>query len=102
MGLLAVLMALSNEGDEILVPEIGYPYYEDLCPAMKRKAVSYRLKKEQNFEIDLEHAASLITDKTAFMYVINPTNPMGTVFSRQHMEEILAFSNKHEVPIVAD
>lgn len=49
MGLLAVLMALSNEGDEILVPEIGYPYYEDLCPAMKRKAVSYRLKKEQNF-----------------------------------------------------
>ena len=36
------------------------------------------------------------------MYVINPTNPTGTVFSRKHMEEILAFSDKHEVPLVCD
>ena len=36
------------------------------------------------------------------MYVINPANPMGTVFSRKHMEEILAFSDKHEVPLVCD
>lgn len=36
------------------------------------------------------------------MYVINPTNPMGTVFSRKHMEEILAFSDKVEVPLVCD
>lgn len=53
---------------------------------MKRKAITYKLKKDQNFEIDLEHAATLITDKTAFIYVINPTNPMGTVFTRKHME----------------
>ena len=36
------------------------------------------------------------------MLVINPTNPMGTVFSRKHMEEILAFSDKYEVPLVCD
>jgi tyrosine aminotransferase len=86
MGLLGVMMALTNEGDEILVPELGYPFFEDLSPAMKRTAITYRLKKDSNFEIDLEHAATLITEKTAFIYVINPTNPMGTVFSRQHME----------------
>jgi aspartate/methionine/tyrosine aminotransferase len=85
MGLLAVLMAFTNEGDEVLVPEIGYPFYQDLCPAMKRKAVPYKLKKNCNFEIDLQHAASLINERTSFMYVINPTNPMGTVFTRTHM-----------------
>lgn len=53
MGLLAAFLALTNEGDEVLVPEIGYPFYHNLCPAMKRKAVPYRLKKDQNFEIDL-------------------------------------------------
>lgn len=86
MGLLSVIMSLTNEGDEVLVPEIGYPFYHDVCPALGRKAVPYKLKREQNFEIDLENVASLITEKTAFMYVINPTNPMGTVFSRKHME----------------
>lgn len=45
MGLLAAFLALTNEGDEVLVPEIGYPFYQDLCPAMKRKAIPYRLKK---------------------------------------------------------
>jgi len=36
------------------------------------------------------------------MFVINPTNPTGTVFSRAHMEAILAFSDKYEVPLVCD
>lgn len=49
MGLFAAFLALTNEGDEVLVPEIGYPFYQHLCPSMKRKAVPYRLKKESNF-----------------------------------------------------
>lgn len=36
------------------------------------------------------------------MYIINPTNPMGTVFSRESMIQILDFANKHEVPLVVD
>jgi tyrosine aminotransferase len=102
MGLLGCLMAFTNEGDEILVPELGYPFYQDVCPAMKRVAIPYKLKKESNFEIDLEHLASLVNEKTSFIYIINPTNPMGTVFSRNHMEEIFSFSDKHEIPIVVD
>ena len=70
-----------------MVPELGYPFFHSLCPAMKRKAVPYRLKKEDNFNIDLEHAASLVTEKTAFMFVINPANPMGTVFSKNLEED---------------
>jgi aspartate/methionine/tyrosine aminotransferase len=49
MGLLAILLAFTNEGDEVLVPEIGYPFYHDLCPALKRVAVQYKLKKDSNF-----------------------------------------------------
>jgi tyrosine aminotransferase len=65
---------------------MGYPFYQDLCPAMKRVAVPYKLKKESNFDIDLEHAASLVNERTSFMYIINPTNPTGTVFSKSHMQ----------------
>jgi len=49
MGLFSVLMAFANPGDEILVPEMGYPFFTDVCPAFKVKAVSYRLIKEKNF-----------------------------------------------------
>lgn len=52
---------------------------------MKRVAVPYKLNKERNFAIDLEHLATLVNEKTSFIYIINPTNPMGTVFSREHM-----------------
>lgn len=69
---------------------------------MKRVAVPYKLNKERNFEIDLEHMATLVNEKTSFIYIINPTNPMGTVFSREHMSEILQFSEKYEVPLVVD
>jgi aspartate/methionine/tyrosine aminotransferase len=86
MGLLAVLMAFTNEGDEILVPEIGYPFFQNVCPAMNRVAIPYKLNKSKIFEIDLEETSKLVSPKTAFIYIINPSNPMGTVFSVKHME----------------
>lgn len=84
-----VLMAFTNPGDEILVPEIGYPVFEKLAPAIQVKVHHYKLKSEKNFEIDLEHAGSLVNDRTQFIFVINPSNPMGTIFSLKHMQEIL-------------
>jgi len=35
------------------VPEIGYPFFKDVCPAMNRIAIPYKLNKAKNFEIDL-------------------------------------------------
>ncbi len=86
MGLLNVLMAFVNSGDEILVPEMGYPFFTNVCPALGVKAVPYKLRKDRNFEIDLEHAQGLINEKTQFIFIINPTNPMGTIFTSAHMK----------------
>lgn len=60
---------------------MGYPFFTDVCPALGVKAVSYKLRKDKNFEIDLEDAQKLVNEKTQFIFVINPTNPMGTVFT---------------------
>lgn len=100
-GLLATLLAFTNPGDQILVPETGYPIFQQLAPALKVTPRSYKLK-ENTFEIDLEHVKTLITPKTQFIFVINPSNPMGTVFSLEHMQAILQFCDEHELPIVAD
>lgn len=66
------------------------------------KAVPYKLKKDKNFEVDLEHAQSLVNENTQFIFVINPTNPMGTIFSEDHMKEILTFADNNQLPVVAD
>jgi len=102
MGLLGALLAFTNEGDEILVPEIGYPFFKDVCPAMKRVAKTYKLKHDNNFEVDLEHVKSLVTDKTQFLFVINPSNPMGTIFSKSHMEDIIRVCDECELPLLSD
>ena len=45
---------------------------------------------------------TLVNEKTQFIFIINPSNPMGTVYSRKHMEDILSFADMHELPIVSD
>ncbi len=84
------------------MPEMGYPFFTDVCPAMGVKAVPYKLRKDRNFEVDLEDAQKLVNEKTQFIFVINPTNPMGTVFSEDHMKDVLNFADRNQIPIVAD
>lgn len=66
------------------------------------EARAYRLEAENNFTIDLKNLATLVDEKTKFLWVVNPSNPCGTIFSRTHMEEIFAFCRVHKIFIVSD
>ena len=68
------------------MPEIGYPIFEKLAPALQVTPVHYPLKHDHNFEIDLHSLKGLVNEKTRFLFVINPSNPMGTIFSLKHMQ----------------
>ena len=48
-GLISALIAFTNPGDEILIPETGYPIFTDTAPSMKIKPVSYPLLPNQNY-----------------------------------------------------
>ena len=62
----------------------------------------YELDPENKFDIKLDTLESLIDERTRFILVVNPSNPWGSVFSKDHMKDIIAISEKHQVPIVAD
>ena len=102
MGLLYCLDGICNEGENILVPETGYPFYDQLGPGRGVEARKYRLLKEKNFEIDLDHVRTLVNEKTKFMYIVNPSNPMGSVFSKEHLLALLALAEELKLLIVAD
>lgn len=60
------------------------------------------MNPSKNFEIDLEHLSTLVDSRTRFLWVVNPSNPTGAVFSEAHMEEIFAFCRAHNLFIISD
>jgi bifunctional pyridoxal-dependent enzyme with beta-cystathionase and maltose regulon repressor activities len=76
--------------------------YGTLAEGFGIECRSYRLIPEKNWEIDLLSLESLIDDQTAAIIVTNPSNPCGSVFSKQHILEILKIAERHYIPIVSE
>ncbi|XP_036400313.1 tyrosine aminotransferase [Megalops cyprinoides] len=96
------ISVLCNPGDNILVPCPGFSLYKTLAVSLGIQVKLYNLQPEKSWEIDLEHLESLIDEKTACLIVNNPSNPCGSVYSKEHLQDILAVASKHCTPILAD
>ncbi|KAG5684610.1 hypothetical protein PVAND_013835 [Polypedilum vanderplanki] len=96
------IAAIANEGQNILIPKPGFSIYRTLAEGFGIECRSYNLIPEQGWEIDLDHLEELIDENTAAIIVTNPSNPCGSVFSKQHILDILEIAERHYVPIIAD
>lgn len=96
------LAVLANPGQNILVPRPGFSLYKTLALSMGIEVKLYNLMPEKSWEIDLKHLESLVDEKTACVIVNNPSNPCGSVFSKSHLQKILAVASRQCVPILAD
>ncbi|KAK7483042.1 hypothetical protein BaRGS_00025705 [Batillaria attramentaria] len=94
--------ALANPGQNILMPRPGFSIYKTLAESMGVVVKTYDLLPEKNWEVDLQHLTDLIDGNTAAIIVNNPSNPCGSVYSKQHLEDILAIAAQYKVPIIAD
>ena len=64
--------------------------------------VCYIFQPDQQWEIDLEHLEQQIDSNTVAIVVVNPSNPCGSVYSKQHLLDILAVAERHFLPIIGD
>ncbi|KAI8922419.1 pyridoxal phosphate-dependent transferase [Powellomyces hirtus] len=94
--------ALANEGQNILLPRPGFSLYETLASSKGIECRFYNLDPSRTWEIDLDHLQSLIDENTTAILVNNPSNPCGSVYSKQHLLDILAVADKHKLPIISD
>eukprot|EP01100_Stratorugosa_tubuloviscum_P004098 TRINITY_DN2009_c0_g1_i1.p1 TRINITY_DN2009_c0_g1~~TRINITY_DN2009_c0_g1_i1.p1 ORF type:complete len:435 (+),score=177.63 TRINITY_DN2009_c0_g1_i1:237-1541(+) len=94
--------ALSNPGDNILVPKPGFPIYITICGNRSIECRFYNLLPEKDWDGDIQHAESLINEKTKAIVINNPSNPCGSVFSKEHLQEWIALAERHCLPIIAD
>lgn len=96
------IAVLAGPGKNILIPKPGFSIYGTLAEGFGIECRSYRLIPEKNWEIDLNHLASLIDENTVAVIITNPSNPCGSVFSKEHILDILKIAESHFVPIIAD
>ncbi|XP_043275577.1 tyrosine aminotransferase [Venturia canescens] len=96
------ITALAGEGQNILIPRPGFSIYKTLAEGLGIGVKSYNLLPELGWQIDLEDLQSQIDDRTAAIVINNPSNPCGSVFTRQHLLDILEIAARFHVPIIAD
>jgi tyrosine aminotransferase len=97
-----VFSALAHSGQTILLPQPGFSLYKTLCDNKGIKVKYYRLIPERNWEVDLEHVEGLLDDSVKGWLINNPSNPCGSVYSRQHLIKCKELAAKHRLMIVAD
>ncbi|KAK2164060.1 hypothetical protein LSH36_69g02015 [Paralvinella palmiformis] len=96
------IIVLANPGQNILIPQPEFSLYKTLAESLGIVVKHYNLLPERIWEADLDHLESLIDDNTAAIIVNNPSNPCGSVYSKNHIQGILDIANRYKVPIIAD
>lgn len=93
---------LAEPGQNILIPKPGFPLYQTLANGMGIETKFYNLLPERGFEIDLNHLESQIDERTVAIVYNNPSNPCGSVFKKEHIQNLLIIAEKYRLPIIAD
>src|SRR3954469_6249300 len=96
------ILALIDPGDEVIVPDPGYPIYESLTRFVGATPVSIPIRMENEFRLDVEELASLITNKTRMIVINSPANPTGGVLTRGDIERIAELAVEHDLLVLAD
>lgn len=101
-GIMHISLAFLNEGDEVLIPNPGYPTYASVTELLQAKPVFYDLKEHASWQPDLEQLELLDLTKVKLMWVSYPHMPTGANGSIAMFEKLIAFGKKHHILIVND
>ena len=96
------MVALVHPGDEVIVPNPGYPTYRSLTKFLGAKPVPVKLREENDFRFLVSDLEKLITPKTRVIILNSPENPTGGQLTAEDLEAIYALAKKHDLWIISD
>jgi len=96
------IFALVNEGDEVIVPNPGYPIYESVVDYVGATPVPMKLGEETGFRFSADYLKSLITEKTSMIIVNSPQNPTGGILTTPELQAIVDMAKEHDLWILTD
>ena len=104
-GILHVTLAFVNPGDEVLVPNPGYPTYTSLSRILGAKVINYNLRDDNGWQPDFDELEELVTQKTAncrLLWVNYPNMPTGAPARMETYERLVDFARRHHIVVVND
>jgi LL-diaminopimelate aminotransferase len=101
-GILHVCMTYLNKGDEVLVPNPGYPTYTSAVKLAGGKCVDYKLLLKNNYEPDYGKLEKKGLKKVKLMFVNYPQMPTGQLPTKALFEKLVRFAKKHGIIIIHD
>jgi aspartate/methionine/tyrosine aminotransferase len=96
------ILALIDEGDEVIYPNPGYPIYESMINYMGGMAVPIQLHEERDFTLDVNDLPALITDRTKLIILNSPQNPTGGVMPRRDVEQVAKIIGDRDILVLSD
>lgn len=101
-GILHVTLAFVNPGDEVLVPNPGYPTYTSLSKILGAKVVNYNLVEANGWQPDFDELEQMDLSKVKLMWTNYPNMPTGGNARRETYERLVDFAKKHHIVVVND
>ncbi len=101
-GIMHISMAYLNKGDEVLIPNPGYPTYRSATQIAGGKCIEYDLTEENNWQPRFDELEKRDLSKVKLMWVNYPHMPTGQLPTRNLFENLVAFGKKHNILICHD
>ena len=96
------ILALAENGDEVIYPNPGFPIYESMINYVGAKAVPIRLREELDFRLDVHELSGLINDRTILIIMNSPQNPTGGVLKEEDIEAIADAISDRDIMVLTD
>jgi LL-diaminopimelate aminotransferase len=101
-GIMHISMAFLNEGDQVLIPNPGYPTYTAVTKLVGAEPFFYNLSDANNWQPNFEALENQDLSKVKIMWVNYPHMPTGTNATLETFEKLVAFGKKHQILIIND
>jgi aspartate/methionine/tyrosine aminotransferase len=96
------LLALVEQGDEVIYPDPGFPVYESVINFVGAKAVPLTLREDVDFRFRIDDLVAAISDRTRLLILNFPQNPTGSLLQKEDLAAIASLANKHDFYILSD
>lgn len=101
-GITATIMAITEPGDEIIIPEPTYTSYREVILLAGCKPVYVPLNETKGWAFEIEQFEKAITSKTKAIFYCNPNNPTGTIYTKEQLLKLADLAVKHDLFLISD
>lgn len=96
------MMSTLDPGDEVLIPEPGYPAYKNIAKLLGARAVPYVVSRETGLTARAEAVGKALTDRTRLVVLNSPSNPFGTIDTGEDLKKIAELAEQRGFTVLSD